>query len=107
MAAAAALVLCGCGGDRAAEEGASPPANEVSPPSEAPTSRTAPAPVPVTPETAASDSAAAAAQDLATWEQRKQNMESFASCMGKVRESPEAVRPKLEAACRRLPDATK
>lgn len=116
MAAAAALVLCGCRGDAPAAEDAPPAAPAASVPGNVPPPSEAPAASPradrtttsAEPQPTAADSAAAKAEDVSPeWKQRSRSMESFASCMEKVRGAPEAVRPNLEAACRRLPDAQK
>jgi hypothetical protein len=121
---AALLVAAACGGgddagapaDRVATDSqVAPVSAPVAPESVAPAPATdAPAGTPAPqaaaapPAPTAADSAAAAREDVSPeWKQRERSMGSYERCMEQTRGADAAVRPRLEAACARLPGAPK
>ena len=126
-ASCAVLLLAACGGDaspRAAGDGtAAEAANAPAVPAPAPLdtvsgaeAEAVPAPATVPPELrrprrpppepTRADSAAAARENVSPeWKQRERSMAGYADCMEQVRGVDPAMRPRLQAACSRLPDA--
>jgi len=116
VAAGAALLLGGCGGDTPpTDEGRGAPvaestapvqsSPEAAPPPAPPRSSAAPARSPSQVPTAA-DSAAALAEDVSPeWKMRSRQREPYTSCIEKTVNAPADVRPTLVQACNRLPDA--
>jgi len=112
---AALLLAAACGGEHAGDGAPGVAAESTSPASpssasSAPATST-PRPRPVVeveaePEPTREDSIAAAREDVSPeWKQRTRAMGSYETCMAQARSVDEAIRPQLEAACSRLPDA--
>lgn len=121
---AAVLLLAACGGEpreNAAATGADSTPAPAAPAAVQAAAQTdsgaAPAPVPSMPQSAAAaptppptseDSAAAAREDVSPeWKQRERSMASYTQCMEQARSAENALRPRLEEACSRLPNAPK
>jgi hypothetical protein len=114
--AAALVAACGGGADQPATVAADTPAvRRVWTPEEARALRQEraradsipPSAIPVPGPAAGEDSVAWAAEEKEKYDQRVQAMGSYADCMAKARTLDPAVRPQVEAGCRRLPSAPK
>lgn len=118
---AALLTAAACGGGADAEAAdpaaadtqalpaaATPPVDGGTPvpATEVPTGADAPQAAAPEPAPTAADSAAAAREDVSPeWKQRERTMGSYEDCMEQTKGADAALRPRLEAACARLPGA--